>query len=118
MGGPREAEHRSRGLPFIGPLRRYASGREVEAAMAAIFGFAGYSGSAPERLQRMAQALAHRGAGDAGFFRGPRCGYRIAIQDRLKQSKPAAPSGWEGDELGVVLDGRIVNAPQLRGQLE
>lgn len=89
-------------------------------------GFAGWAfatgeGPARETLERMAQAISHRGPDDAGFYRSTPAG--VALAHRRLSIIDLTPAGHQpmvDARTGVVLayNGEIYNFRALRAELE
>ncbi|HUP21627.1 MAG TPA: asparagine synthase (glutamine-hydrolyzing) [Thermoanaerobaculia bacterium] len=72
----------------------------------------------PDRLQRMTDAMVHRGPDDAGYFVGDGVGLamrRLAIIDLATGRQPISN---EDGSVQVVLNGEIYNYRELRQDLE
>lgn len=82
-------------------------------------GICGFTG-APDRnaLQRMTDAIAHRGPDDAGYWSAPEISFgmrRLAIVDLETGQQPVFN---EDGSIGVVFNGEIYNHTELRVELE
>ncbi|MCF6277338.1 MAG: asparagine synthase (glutamine-hydrolyzing), partial [Anaerolineales bacterium] len=74
--------------------------------------------SARELLQRMNEAIAHRGPDSDGFYQAPGVGLamrRLAIIDLSSGDQPIAN---EDESVWIVFNGEIFNFPALRSQIE
>lgn len=72
----------------------------------------------PQTLQRMGDAIAHRGPDGEGFYRGQNVGLvhrRLAVIDLNGGNQPIAN---EDESIQVVFNGEIYNHRELRSQLE
>src|SRR5579885_1310826 len=82
-------------------------------------GICGFTGTGDRSvLERMAEALVHRGPDDLGLWNGPGIGLgmrRLAIVDPASGQQPV-PN--EDESIWVVFNGEIYNHPELRAELE
>ncbi|HYP39560.1 MAG TPA: asparagine synthase (glutamine-hydrolyzing) [Chloroflexia bacterium] len=74
-----------------------------------------------ERLEMMAQAMAHRGPDDQGIYVAP--GGRAGLANRrlaIRDLSPAGhmPMGNSSESLQITYNGEIYNAQELRAELE